>query len=61
LSDELGNPTTSEEDITVDSPIIIEFSSNKKQPTELAADFVTQPWTVQIGGLERNHKNFLVS
>jgi len=49
LSDELGNLTTSEQDITGFTNYY-EFSSSKKQPTELAADFVTQPWILQIGG-----------
>ncbi|NMC47468.1 MAG: protein-methionine-sulfoxide reductase catalytic subunit MsrP [Chloroflexi bacterium] len=60
MSDELGNPTTSEEDITGFTNYY-EFSSNKKQPTELAADFVTQPWTVQIGGLVKKPQEILVS
>ena len=60
LSDELGNLTTSEQDITGFTNYY-EFSSSKKQPTELAADFVTQPWILQIGGLVKKPQEILVT
>lgn len=50
LVDELGANPTSEEDITGFTNYY-EFSSNKLKPTELAQDFITSPWTIQIGGM----------
>ncbi|HAF61091.1 MAG TPA: protein-methionine-sulfoxide reductase catalytic subunit MsrP [Anaerolineaceae bacterium] len=59
LVDELGSSATLEEDITGFTNYY-EFSSNKLKPTELAQDFITSPWTVQIGGLVENPQEILV-
>lgn len=59
LVDELGSNYTSEEDITGFTNYY-EFSSNKLKPTELARDFVTSPWTIQIGGMVNNPQEISV-
>jgi len=52
-TDELGNPLTA-------YPAIggycnfYEFTTNKENVDELAQDFVTEPWSVEVGGLVSN-------
>ena len=53
LVDDLGAAATSEEDITGFTNYY-EFSSDKLKPTDLARDFITSPWTIQIGGMVSN-------
>ena len=50
LSDELGNPANSYEDITHYNNYY-EFSQDKEGPAQLATRFVSSPWQVTIGGL----------
>lgn len=59
LVDEFGADPTLEEDITGFTNYY-EFSSNKLKPTELAQDFMTSPWTVQIGGTVSNPQEISV-
>lgn len=35
-----------------------EFSTNKESVAQYAKDFVTRPWTVEVGGLVQNPKTF---
>lgn len=57
LSDELGDPLNSYEDIT-NFNNFYEFSTSKTAVARLARDFKTSPWTVQVGGLVHNPKTF---
>jgi sulfoxide reductase catalytic subunit YedY len=50
LSDEFGDPQNSYEDIT-EFNNFYEFTTNKAAVADLAKDFKTSPWTVQVGGL----------
>jgi len=54
-TDELGNPINSFEDIT-NYNNFYEFSMDKQGVARLAKDYVTRPWTVEVGGLVRNPK-----
>jgi sulfoxide reductase catalytic subunit YedY len=51
--DEMGNPLTPRLDI-LGYTNFYEFSTAKSEPTKLAKDFKTDPWTVEIGGLVKN-------
>lgn len=53
LTDDQGNPLTTYEDITGYTNYY-EFSTNKEQPTELAKNFNSDPWTVRVDGLVNN-------
>ncbi len=49
-TDELGDPLTSFQDITHYNNYY-EFSTNKEAVADLAADFPTSPWRVEVSGL----------
>ncbi len=53
IVDELGNPLTSMEAIQGYTNFY-EFTTNKEGVAELAQDFVTSPWSVQVEGLVEN-------
>jgi sulfoxide reductase catalytic subunit YedY len=57
LKDELGDPATSFEAITTYNNYY-EFSTNKQAVAELAKDFPTDPWSVEVTGLVRNAKTY---
>jgi sulfoxide reductase catalytic subunit YedY len=57
LVDELGDPANSFEEIT-NYNNFFEFSTDKQRVAQLAKDFPTTPWTVEVGGLVRNPKTF---
>ncbi|UCF60228.1 MAG: protein-methionine-sulfoxide reductase catalytic subunit MsrP [Anaerolineaceae bacterium] len=50
LVDEYGDPLNSYEDITSFNNFY-EFTTNKTAVAELAKDFTTSPWMVEVGGL----------
>ena len=52
-----GEKITSLEDITHYNNFY-EFGTGKEQPAELAKNFRTSPWTVQVGGLVNKPKTF---
>ena len=56
-TDENGQPVTSYEDI-LNYTNYYEFSTNKSQPTKLAQGFSTSPWSVKVGGLVNNPREF---
>lgn len=49
-ADEMGNPLTAYQNI-LEYTNYYEFSTSKTEPTALAEDFITDPWTIEIGGL----------
>jgi sulfoxide reductase catalytic subunit YedY len=55
--DELGDGYTSFEAITTYNNYF-EFSEAKEAPAQLARDFQTRPWTVQVGGLVNKPRTF---
>ena len=57
LTDELGDPVNSFESIT-NYNNYYEFTTDKERVAKLAKDFVTEPWTVQVGGLVNNPKTY---
>jgi len=57
LSDEFGDPLNSYEDIT-EFNNFYEFTTNKTAVADLARDFNTSPWTVQVGGLVNKPTTF---
>ena len=56
-SDELGDPVNSFEEIT-NYNNFYEFTTDKQRVAQLAKDFPTNPWTVEVGGLVRKPKTF---
>jgi sulfoxide reductase catalytic subunit YedY len=56
-TDELGEPLTSFEAIT-NYNNYYEFSTDKQAVAEMAADFPTSPWSVEVGGLVANPKTY---
>jgi sulfoxide reductase catalytic subunit YedY len=56
-ADDLGDPLTPEEDINSYNNYY-EFSLGKEQVAELAQDFRTSPWTVEVGGLVNQPRTF---
>jgi methionine sulfoxide reductase catalytic subunit len=56
-TDELGDPLNSFEEIT-NYNNFYEFSTDKQAVARLAADFQTEPWTVEVGGLVNNPKTY---
>ena len=56
-TDDLGAPLTDYDAITGYTNFY-EFSLNKEAVDELAADFQTSPWTVEVGGLVNNPRTF---
>ncbi len=59
VSDELGDVLTPYEDVTGINNFY-EFTTNKTRVKELAEDFPTSPWTIEIGGLVRNPVNLSI-
>jgi sulfoxide reductase catalytic subunit YedY len=56
-TDELGNSLTPYEPIANYNDYY-EFSTNKSRVAQLAADFETEPWTVEVDGLVDNPRTF---
>lgn len=56
-TDELGDPVNSFEDIT-NYNNYYEFTTDKRGVAQLARDFPTSPWDVEIGGLVRKPGKF---
>jgi sulfoxide reductase catalytic subunit YedY len=56
-ADEQGNPLTDYEAI-IGYTNFYEFTTNKMGVGELAADFQTSPWEVEVTGMVRNPKTF---
>jgi methionine sulfoxide reductase catalytic subunit len=56
-TDELGDPLNSFEDIT-NFNNYYEFSTDKQAVARLSQDFVTRPWTVEVGGLVNNPRTY---
>jgi len=56
-TDELGNELTSFDAITGYCNFY-EFTTNKENVDELAQDFVTDPWSIEVGGLVKNPRIF---
>ena len=52
-TDELGDPVNTFEEIT-NFNNYYEFTTDKEKVAELAQDFPTRPWTVEVGGLVNN-------
>lgn len=50
MTDELGNPVNTFEEIT-NFNNFYEFTTDKEKVAEMAADFPTRPWSVEVGGL----------
>ena len=50
LTDELGDPANTYEQIT-NFNNFYEFTTDKEKVAEMSADFPTRPWTVEVGGL----------
>jgi sulfoxide reductase catalytic subunit YedY len=58
-ADELGDPLTSFEAVT-NYNNFYEFSTDKEAVAVLSKDFVTQPWSVAVGGLVNKPATFAV-
>ncbi len=56
-TDELGDPLTPYDSITHYNNYY-EFTDVKESVADLARDFPTQPWTVQVGGLVKTPKTY---
>jgi sulfoxide reductase catalytic subunit YedY len=59
LADERADPANSFEEIT-NYNNFYEFTPDKQRVAQLARDYVTRPWTVEVGGLVRNPKTFAI-
>ena len=59
LADELGDPANSFNEIT-NYNNFFEFTTDKQRVAQLAKDFPTRPWTVEVGGLVRNPKTYAI-
>lgn len=57
LTDELGDPANSLDDIT-NYNNYYEFTTNKEGVAYLARNFPTSPWQVEVGGLVNNPRTF---
>ncbi|HKJ40070.1 MAG TPA: protein-methionine-sulfoxide reductase catalytic subunit MsrP [Anaerolineales bacterium] len=57
LTDELGDPANSFEDIT-NYNNFYEFTTDKEGVAKLAKDFNPSPWTVEVSGLVNNPKTY---
>lgn len=57
LTDELGDPANTFEEIT-NYNNFYEFTTDKQRVAALARNYPTSPWTVAVGGLVRNPKTF---
>jgi sulfoxide reductase catalytic subunit YedY len=58
-ADELGDPLTSLETVTGYNNYY-EFTTSKQRVADLAEDFRTRPWTVEVGGLVRKPTTFAI-
>lgn len=58
-TDELGDPLNSFEDIT-NYNNFYEFTTDKQRVAQMAKDFKTSPWEVQVGGLVHNPKTYSI-
>lgn len=56
-TDELGSALTNYEAVTGYCNFY-EFTTNKERVDELAQDFVTEPWSVEVGGLVENPRTY---
>ena len=56
-TDELGDPLNAYEEIT-NFNNYYEFSTDKQEVARLSQDFVTRPWTVEVGGLVNNPRTY---
>jgi len=56
-TDELGDSLTTFEAVT-NYNNFYEFTTNKEKVAQLAEGFVTEPWTVEVGGLVQNPKTY---
>lgn len=59
LRDELGDPANTFEQIT-NYNNFYEFTTDKEAVARRAANFVTQPWTVEVTGMVRNPRIFAI-
>ena len=59
LADELGDPANTFDEIT-NYNNYYEFTTDKQRVAQLARDFPTRPWTVEVGGLVRNPKTYAI-
>lgn len=59
LRDELGDPANTFEQIT-NYNNFYEFTTDKEAVARRAANFVTQPWTVEVTGMVRNPRTFAI-
>ena len=57
--DEQGNPSTNYEDI-INYTNYYEFSTDKSLPTQLAQNFISDPWSLSVGGLVNNPRTFSI-
>lgn len=57
LTDELGDPANTYEQIT-NYNNYYEFTTDKEDVAKLSKNFVTSPWTVEVGGLVTNPKTY---
>lgn len=58
-TDELGDELTSYKSITTYNNFY-EFSVDKEAVARLSEDFITRPWTLEVGGLVRKPKTYAV-
>jgi sulfoxide reductase catalytic subunit YedY len=58
-TDELGSPLNSYQDIT-NYNNYYEFSTNKEAVAPLSADFKSNPWSVEVGGLVNKPQTFAI-
>ncbi len=56
-TDELGNPLTPK-DVAYNYTNYYDFTADKRAVTRVAADFPTEPWKVEVGGLVRTPRTF---
>jgi sulfoxide reductase catalytic subunit YedY len=59
-ADELGAPLTSYQDITHYNNYY-EFSTDKSAVADLAANFPTSPWSIEVSGLVSNPKTYSIA
>jgi sulfoxide reductase catalytic subunit YedY len=57
LTDELGDPANTFEEI-VNYNNFYEFTTSKTDVANLSKDFITSPWTVEVGGMVQNPKTY---
>jgi sulfoxide reductase catalytic subunit YedY len=57
ITDELGDPLNTFDEIS-NFNNFYEFTTSKTEVAELASEFKTDPWTVQVGGLVQNPRTY---